>query len=59
MIMTEWNLFRNLDFEKLKAVMRSPLLLDLRNVYDPARVAAAGFTHVSVGRPVRRPRSSF
>ncbi|HXV68725.1 MAG TPA: UDP-glucose/GDP-mannose dehydrogenase family protein [Nitrospira sp.] len=58
-IMTEWNLFRNLDFEKLKAVMRSPLLLDLRNVYDPARVTAAGFTHVSVGRPVRRPRSSF
>jgi UDPglucose 6-dehydrogenase len=58
-IMTEWNLFRNLDFEKLKAVMRSPLLLDLRNVYDPARVTATGFTHVSVGRPVRRPRSSF
>ncbi|MCA1957431.1 MAG: UDP-glucose/GDP-mannose dehydrogenase family protein [Nitrospira sp.] len=49
-IMTEWNLFRSLDFDRLKAVMRRPLLLDLRNVYDPEKVTAAGFTHVSVGR---------
>lgn len=56
-IMTEWNVFRNLDFEKLKAVMRVPVLLDLRNVYDPERVAAAGFRHVSVGRMTRNPRS--
>ncbi len=50
-IMTEWNQFRTLDFERLKGIMRQPLLLDLRNVYDPERIAAAGFTHVSVGRP--------
>lgn len=49
-LMTEWNVFRNLDFEKLKSVMRVPLLLDLRNVYDPERVGAVGFAHVSVGR---------
>lgn len=49
-IMTEWNLFRNLDFGKLKPLMRHPVLLDLRNIYDPARVAAAGFTYISVGR---------
>jgi len=55
-IVTEWNVFRNLDFDKLKAVMRSPLLLDLRNVYDPGRVTAAGFKHVSVGRPLRSPK---
>jgi UDPglucose 6-dehydrogenase len=54
-IMTEWNLFRNLEFEKLKAVMRTPVLLDLRNVYDPARVAAAGFTYISVGRQAQGP----
>jgi UDPglucose 6-dehydrogenase len=54
-IMTEWNLFRNLEFEKLKAVMRSPVLLDLRNIYDPARVAAAGFTYISVGRQAQGP----
>lgn len=56
-IMTEWNVFRNLDFEKLKSVMRVPVLLDLRNVYDPERVAAAGFRHVSVGRMARSPQS--
>ncbi|HSA84728.1 MAG TPA: UDP-glucose/GDP-mannose dehydrogenase family protein [Nitrospira sp.] len=55
-IMTEWNVFRNLDFEKLKSVMRVPVLLDLRNVYDPERVAAAGFRHVSVGRMARSPQ---
>jgi UDPglucose 6-dehydrogenase len=55
-IMTEWNQFRNLDFEKLKAVMRHPVLLDLRNVYDSDRVASAGFQYVSVGRPVAGPQ---
>jgi UDPglucose 6-dehydrogenase len=52
--MTEWNQFRTLDFERLKGIMRQPMLLDLRNVYDPERIAAAGFTHVSVGRPASR-----
>jgi UDPglucose 6-dehydrogenase len=54
-IMTEWNVFRNLDFEKLKAAMRAPVVLDLRNVYDPERVTAAGFKHVSVGRSAQSP----
>lgn len=55
-IMTEWNVFRNLDFEKLKSAMRAPLLIDLRNVYDPERVTAAGFRHVSVGRAAYSPK---
>lgn len=55
-IMTEWNVFRNLEFEKLKSAMRTPLIIDLRNVYDPERVAAAGFKYVSVGRTARSPR---
>lgn len=55
-IMTEWNQFRNLDFERLKQTMRQPLLLDLRNVYDSERVTGFGFRHVSVGRPTREPR---
>jgi UDPglucose 6-dehydrogenase len=57
-IMTEWNVFRNLEFEKLKAVMRSPVLIDLRNVYDSARVAAAGFKHISVGRRAQGPAAT-
>lgn len=57
-IMTEWNVFRNLDFEKLKSVMRVPVLLDLRNIYDPERIAAAGFKHVSVGRTPQSPTTA-
>jgi UDPglucose 6-dehydrogenase len=54
-IMTEWNQFRNLDFERLKTLMRRPVLFDLRNVYDPTKVTAFGFLHVSVGRPSKGP----
>jgi UDPglucose 6-dehydrogenase len=50
-LMTEWNEFRNLDFAKLKTLMRRPVLVDLRNVYESSRVTSFGFRHVSVGRP--------
>ena len=48
---TEWNQFRNLDFDQLKAKLKSPIFIDLRNVYDPERIAEKGFYYVSVGRP--------
>ncbi|MCK6499110.1 MAG: UDP binding domain-containing protein, partial [Nitrospira sp.] len=54
-IMTEWNQFRNLDFERLKKSMKQALLLDLRNVYDSDRVVGFGFRHVSVGRTTKEP----
>jgi UDPglucose 6-dehydrogenase len=54
-LMTEWNEFRNLDFAKLKTIMRKPILIDLRNVYEPSRVTGFGFRHVSVGRPTKDP----
>ncbi len=57
-IITEWNQFRNLDFDRLKTALRRPLLIDLRNVYDPARIAGFGFHYVSVGRPDRKPHFS-
>jgi UDPglucose 6-dehydrogenase len=57
-IVTEWNQFRNLDFDRLKTALRRPMLIDLRNVYDPARIAGFGFHYVSVGRPKREPGSS-
>ncbi len=53
MLITEWNEFRNLDFAKLKSVMRRPILIDLRNVYESGRVTQFGFRHVSVGRPTQ------
>ena len=54
-LMTEWNEFRNLDFPRLKSVMRRPLLADLRNVYESSRVTSFGFRHISVGRPSKEP----
>lgn len=49
-LVTEWNQFRNLDFGRMKAALRAPILIDLRNVYDPDRIAGLGFYYVSVGR---------
>ncbi|BEQ15191.1 UDP-glucose dehydrogenase family protein [Desulfoferula mesophila] len=50
-LMTEWNQFRNLDWARLKQVMRGKVVVDLRNVYAPEKVRQAGFTYISVGRP--------
>ena len=50
-IATEWNPFRALEFDRLKALLKRPLMIDLRNLYEPARAAASGFRYVSVGRP--------
>jgi UDPglucose 6-dehydrogenase len=58
-ILTEWNEFRTLDLAKLKRTMKQPVLCDLRNIYSPDEVEAAGWTHVGVGkgRPgVRAPK---
>ncbi|MFN5608717.1 MAG: UDP-glucose dehydrogenase family protein [Holosporales bacterium] len=52
-LLTEWNAFRALDFAALKETLKTPLLVDFRNVYAPEEVAAAGFSYVSVGRPVK------
>jgi UDPglucose 6-dehydrogenase len=49
-IVTEWNEFRNLNLSRLKRLMRRPVLCDLRNLYDPETVTAAGWTYVGVGR---------
>jgi UDPglucose 6-dehydrogenase len=50
-IVTEWDAFRALDFPRLKAVMKDPVLVDLRNVYRRELIARHGFRYVSVGRP--------
>ena len=49
-IVTEWNVFRALDLARIKSIMSAPLLIDLRNVYEPDDVARAGFDYVCVGR---------
>jgi UDPglucose 6-dehydrogenase len=49
-IATEWNQFRNLDWGRMKAVLRAPVVVDLRNVYEPAPMKALGIAYVGVGR---------
>jgi UDPglucose 6-dehydrogenase len=47
---TEWNQFRGLDFERMKSLVKRPLLIDLRNVYKPESAKDRGFEYISVGR---------
>ena len=47
---TDWNEFKNLDWAKVKSVMKNPVLVDGRNMYDPAKMREMGFTYRGVGR---------
>jgi UDPglucose 6-dehydrogenase len=49
-IITEWDQFRALDLDRIKLLMRSPTLIDLRNIYKPDDMRARGFAYTSVGR---------
>jgi UDPglucose 6-dehydrogenase len=49
-IATEWNEFRALKLERIKTLLKQPVIIDLRNVYDPHRMKSEGFNYVSVGR---------
>lgn len=58
LILTEWNEFRVLDFDRIRSLLKAPLIIDLRNVYAPADMAAAGFIYHSVGRDVAMPQKA-
>ncbi len=49
-IVTEWDAFRALDLDRVKTLLKAPVIVDLRNVYRPADVRKRGFEYVSVGR---------
>ena len=49
-ILTEWNEFRALDLSRLKPTLKQPLIIDLRNIYKPDEMRAAGFQYHSIGR---------
>jgi UDPglucose 6-dehydrogenase len=54
-IVTEWNEFRALDLVRVKGLLAQPVVVDLRNIYKPADMAAAGFTYHSIGRESAAP----
>src|SRR6516225_760164 len=55
-LLTEWNEFRGLDLGRVRDLLTSPLVIDLRNIYQPQEMAAAGFSYLSIGRPAQRAR---
>jgi UDPglucose 6-dehydrogenase len=54
-LITEWNEFRALDLDRVRDTMKSPVMVDLRNVYAPADMAKSGFHYHSIGRPAVHP----
>ncbi|MEW6237787.1 MAG: UDP-glucose/GDP-mannose dehydrogenase family protein [Candidatus Omnitrophota bacterium] len=50
-IVTEWDEFRRPDWEKMKSLMRQPIIFDGRNIYTPSKLRAMGFTYYGIGRP--------
>ncbi|CAN5659275.1 UDP-glucose/GDP-mannose dehydrogenase family protein [soil metagenome] len=55
MILTEWRPYRRPDFERMKDLLRTPIIFDGRNLWDPEKMRAAGFYYVSIGRPAVAP----
>ena len=49
-IVTEWDAFRALDLQRVRTLLKRPVVVDLRNIYRPAEMMRHGFTYVSVGR---------
>lgn len=50
LVVTEWQAFRNPNFERLKSVLRQPVVFDGRNIFEPPQLRQLGFTYYSVGR---------
>lgn len=49
-VMTEWLVYRNPDFSRIRSALSSPVVVDGRNLYEPSRMAALGFRHATIGR---------
>ncbi len=56
-LVTEWNEFRALDLARVKSLLRHPIVVDLRNIYQPDEMIAAGLSYHSIGRPANQPGS--
>ena len=56
LLVTEWPQFAGLDLEHLRQVMRYPVIIDGRNLFDPKQMAEAGFHYYSMGRPLAEPK---
>jgi UDPglucose 6-dehydrogenase len=57
-IITEWQEFRSPDFERLREILRTPVIFDGRNLYDPTMVGRFGFTYYAIGRGKVAPKAA-
>ena len=57
LILTDWNQFRALEFDRMRELLAAPLVIDLRNLYEPDYVSKQGLRYVSVGRPDALPNA--
>ncbi|MBM3249471.1 MAG: UDP-glucose/GDP-mannose dehydrogenase family protein [Candidatus Omnitrophica bacterium] len=53
LVVTEWNEFKELDFSRVKKLLKRPLVIDGRNIYDPKAMKSLGFTYAGIGRSIR------
>ena len=58
-VATDWNEYKQLDFERVRAAMRGNLIFDARNACDPREIAACGFSYLGVGRVAERAGASW
>jgi len=54
-LMTEWNEFKHLDLARIRSLMRTPVVLDGRNIYEPQAMWEAGFLYRGIGRGYNHP----
>ena len=50
LLLTEWNEFRRPDFDKIKSLLKQPIIMDGRNLFDPKKMAEIGFEYEGIGR---------
>lgn len=58
LLVTEWKQFRNPDYDRMKTLLKTPVIFDGRNQYDPTEIAAGGFDYYAIGRGTALPRDS-
>jgi UDPglucose 6-dehydrogenase len=54
-VVTEWNEFRHPDFDRIKRLLKEPVVFDGRNLWEPKDMKSRGFTYFPIGRPAARP----
>jgi UDPglucose 6-dehydrogenase len=50
-VVTDWNEYRHPDFQRIRTTLKRPVVVDTRNLYNPAKMRALGFTYSAIGRP--------